>query len=325
MHPSFLQYLIDPATGEELKLITKKEEGGDVVEGELRSASNSYPIVRGIPRFAGFIDNGSYAASFGFEWNKWPRLQFEAENIGRPMQGHTLRMWEKITGQTGNDLSGQVIADFGCGPGRFLDIVRRKGGIAIGLDMSSAVEAAKRNFPDDQKVLICQADVLHSPIKPGSIDGVFSIGVLHHTAAPQTGFREMVKTVKPGGWIALAVYGPGGHYGDKLVNSYRRLFKKLAPAFGYWPPLAYTYLTVYLIRPFLKVPILKYPANILKLFFPFINLPDRRWAILDTFDSITPSNQSVHSVYEVFHWFKDENLKNIEPSEWGAPATRAIK
>jgi SAM-dependent methyltransferase len=325
MNVSFLEYLIDPKTGENLELLIKKEDGGEVIEGELRSKSNTYPIVRGIPRFAGFTDNGGYAESFGFEWNKWPRLQFEDENVGRPMQGHTLKMWEQITGQANTNLAGKVFADFGCGPGRFLDIVRKKGGKAIGLDMSSAVEAAKKNFPNDPNVLICQADVLQSPIKQGSMDGTFSIGVLHHTSSPQTGFKEMVKTVKPGGWIALAVYGPGGHYADKLVNFYRRLFKKLAPTFSYWPPLAYTYFTVYGIQPFLRVPILKYPANILKMFFPFINLPDRRWTILDTFDSITPTNQSVHGAYEVYHWFKDANLKNIEPSEWGAPTTRAIK
>jgi SAM-dependent methyltransferase len=325
MNLSFLKYLVDPKTGENLELLVKKEENGDVLEGELKSPSNTYLIVRGIPRFAGYSDNGGYAESFGFEWNKWPRLQFEDENIGRPMQGHTLKMWEQVTGQYQTNLTGKVIADFGCGPGRFLDIVRKKGSKVIGLDMSSAVEAAKKNFPNDPNVLICQADILQSPIKPGSMDGVFSIGVLHHTSSPQTGFKEMVKAAKSGAWVALAVYGPGGHYGDKLVNAYRRLFKKLAPTFGYWPPLIYTYFVTYCIQPFLTVPIFKYPANVLKLFFPFVNLPDVRWTILDTFDSITPSNQSSHSVYEVYHWFKDENLKNIEPSEWCAPATRAIK
>jgi SAM-dependent methyltransferase len=325
MNTSFLKYLFDPQTGENLELTVQKEENGEIIEGELRSASHVYPIVRGIPRFAGFADNGGYAASFGFEWNKWPRLQFEDENIGRPMQGHTLKMWEQITGQAKTDLSGKLIADFGCGSGRFLDIVKKKGGRAIGLDMSSAVEAARKNFPNDPDVLICQADILQSPIKPGSMDGTFSIGVLHHTSSPQTGFQEMAKSVKPGGWIALAVYGSGGHYGGKLTNRYRQLFKKLAPAFGHWPPLIYTYFTVYLIRPFLKVPILKYPANVLQIFFPFINLPDIRWSILDTFDSITPSNQSGHSAYEVYHWFKNAGLREIEPSEWGAPTTRAIK
>jgi len=63
------------------------------------------------------------------------------------MQGHTLKMWEQVTGQYKTDLAGKVIADFGCGPGRFLDIVRKKGGKVIGLDMSSAVEAAKKKFP----------------------------------------------------------------------------------------------------------------------------------------------------------------------------------
>jgi len=72
MNLSFLKYLVDPKTGENLELLVKKEENGDVLEGELKSPSNTYLIVRGIPRFAGYSDNGGYAESFGFEWNKWP-------------------------------------------------------------------------------------------------------------------------------------------------------------------------------------------------------------------------------------------------------------
>jgi len=53
----------------------------------------SYPIIRGI-RFA---KSEAYSKSFGYEWNKWPRVQFESENKGKPMQGHTTAMWNKIT------------------------------------------------------------------------------------------------------------------------------------------------------------------------------------------------------------------------------------
>lgn len=148
MHEKHLDLLRCPLTGERLNLIPDEvNSNGMVVTGKLVSQSDRvYPIVRGVPRF---VDSEHYASSFGYEWSRWPRVQFESENIGRPLEGHTTRMWEIITNSKMRDLAGMRIVEFGCGPGRFLDVVRRKGGVAIGIDISVAVEAARRNFPDD--------------------------------------------------------------------------------------------------------------------------------------------------------------------------------
>src|SRR3954468_11188570 len=148
MHPKFLPFLCCPESREPLTLHADRTlASGMVLSGELRSASGKrYPIVRGIPRF---VAAEQYASSFGFEWTRWPRVQFESENVGRPMEGHTTRMWERITGAGLGDVAGKTIVDFGCGPGRFLDVVRRKGGLAVGIDLSAAVDAARRNFRDD--------------------------------------------------------------------------------------------------------------------------------------------------------------------------------
>lgn len=309
MHKSFLPYLADPKTGEPLALEVERAEGDEVIEGSLRSASNRYPIVRGVPRFAG----DEYAASFGYQWNRWARVQFESENRGKPMQGHTKAMWERITGLGEGNLAGSVIAEFGCGPGRFLEVVRMKGGRAIGLDLSSAVEAAAENFKNDPDVLICQADILHPPIKSKSLDGSFSIGVLHHTPDPQGGFQRLAASVKPGGWVSVAVYGKGGYYDFPTVTVYRRLFKFLWPIAGHYPPLAYAYFACYVVRPCTRIPLL---GSLLKVAFPHVRLPDADWSVLDTFDSVTPSYQSTHESYEVFQWFKRLGLVSIEPSDW---------
>ena len=125
MNPAFLKVLSDPATGEELELRAERSQDGNVIEGSFVSHSNCYPIVRGVPRFAGYGTEG-YVSSFSYQWNKWSRVQFESDNAGGPMEGHTLRMWERITGIEDSDLGEQLVADFGCGPGRFIDIARRK-------------------------------------------------------------------------------------------------------------------------------------------------------------------------------------------------------
>ncbi len=238
MHLSFLPYLVDPETVEPLELKVEHREGDVVLKGALSSKMRSYPIVRGIPRFAGYETDGDYSRSFGYQWNRWRKVQFESENAGKPMQGHTLHMWQRITALETDSLEEQVIGDFGCGSGRFLEVVRLKKGRAIGLDLSQAVEAAADHFRHDPQVLICQADILKPPIKPESLDGAFSIGVLHHTPQPAKGFEVMARTVKTGGWISVSVYGKGGYYDFPTVKLYRSLFKALWPWCRQYPPLA---------------------------------------------------------------------------------------
>ncbi len=78
----------------------------------------------------------------------------------------------------------------GCVSGRFIDVVRKKGGVGIGVDFSSAVEAAAHNFKKDDDVCICQTDALNLPIQKNCVDGAFSIGVLHHSPQPGAGLNS---------------------------------------------------------------------------------------------------------------------------------------
>src|ERR1700742_3608660 len=130
MHPKFLDILRCPESGDPLVLHSRHVNHlGMVMTGMLTAPSGRcYPIVRGVPRF---VAAENYAASFGYEWNRWPRVQVEAENQERPMAGHTTRMWERITAAPQEKIQGRTLIDFGCGPGRFIDVVRRKGGIAV--------------------------------------------------------------------------------------------------------------------------------------------------------------------------------------------------
>jgi hypothetical protein len=92
------------------------------------------------------------------------------------------------------------------------------------------------------------------------------------------------------------------------------LFKLLWPLFGNLAPLAYSQLVARAIYPLTKVPVL---GPLMRLLFPMARLPDVRWRVLDTFDAVTPSYQSTHESYEIFQWFRQEALAEIEPSDWG--------
>ena len=321
MHPKFLNLLCCPETGESLSLdATVTLDNGIVWSGWLRGDSgNSYPIVRGVPRF---VDRQQYAASFGWEWSRWPRVQFESENVCRPMAGHTTRMWERITGATGDDVRGRTIVDFGCGPGRFLDVVRRQGGMAVGIDLSDAVDAARANFADDPDVLIVQADLLRPPFCEGAFDGGFSIGVLHHTPEPQRGVAEMARTVRRGGWVSCCVYPKGDFYDYPSVRRFRRLHGALSGTFEFLPALLYAYFAAYVLAPsfrFLKGWGLRRAVDYVERnWLVSLWIKDAQWRVLDTFDAITPEIATTHTEQEVAKWLTAAGCETVRRTSWCA-------
>jgi SAM-dependent methyltransferase len=322
MHERFLDYLADPVTKERLTLRAEQSSGEVIETGSLISSHATYPIVRGIPRFVPF-DQDNYARSFGYQWRRWPRLQFEAENKNTAMAGYTRGMWERITGITEAPFKPEdVILDIGCGPGRFTDVVRAKGASAIALDYSQAVEVARRNFNDDDRVCVVQGDALNLPVRSGSLAGAFSIGVLHHTPDPKRGVAQAVQTLREGGWFAVSVYPKRGYYNFPTVQMWRRLFQALWPVTGHYPALAYSYAATYMLRPFGRFPVIR---NAIRLPFPSVYLPDIRWSVLDTFDSVTPSFQSGHDGEEVSSWLVSAALEEVVPGDWGSTTFRGRK
>jgi SAM-dependent methyltransferase len=328
MHEKHLHLLRCPNTGQSLRLIAEQTlPNGMIITGKLVSPSGEvYPIVRGIPRF---VDSEHYAASFGYEWSRWPRVQFESENEGRPMQGHTTRMWEIITGSEERDIVGKKIVEFGCGPGRFLDVVRRKGGIAVGIDISQAVEAARRNFPDDEDVLIVQGDIYNPPFGPGMFDGGYTIGVLHHTPVPERGLAALAGTVKQGGWVSSVVYPKQGFYAYPSVARLRKINNRLKPYLGYRLAVLYAYFSAYWLTPFfsflLKGRFARAARFLEEHWLPCLYIPDVRWRVLDVFDGITPEIASTHTRTEVINWMKRAGCQDFTFPSWGDTAIVGIK
>ncbi len=335
MHPKFVPILRCPVTGSGLSLSVEEYDGKGMVRTGVLTAADGvtrYPVVNGVPRF---VSAQRYSGSFGYEWRRWPRVQFEADNAGRPMQGHTARMFRSVTEWEPDQLKGKLVVEFGCGSGRFLDQVRRCGGIAVGMDMSAAVEAARENFSADSDVLIVQGDILNPPFQPGSFDLAYSIGVLHHTPDPAQGLARLVSMVRPGGKLACCVYPKGGLYDHPSVHFLRNLHAKLGERLGRrfatGAALAYSYcsagLLYHLLRLVGNAPLLG-PRAVFALetrFLVNVPLPDLRWRILDVFDAITPHFASTHTGEEVKGWFAAAGCGDIRQTVWCATSFVAAR
>lgn len=102
-----------------------------------------------------------------------------------------------------------LVFDIGCGPGRVLGFLARKGIRCIGLDRSRvSVGLAVERYSRPGAV----ADNLHLPFADETADAVISDGVIHHTVDPRAAFVENCRVLKPGGRMYLAVYKPSGRY-----------------------------------------------------------------------------------------------------------------
>jgi SAM-dependent methyltransferase len=102
-----------------------------------------------------------------------------------------------------------LVLDVGCGPGRVLGFLSRRGLRCIGIDRSRvSIARAVTRFARPGVV----ADNLHLPIADSVADVIISDGVIHHTADPRAAFTENLRILKPGGKFYLGVYKPSGRY-----------------------------------------------------------------------------------------------------------------
>src|SRR6266404_325321 len=161
-----LEILCCPKCGGNL---TDSQRGAvDIIEGELHcdGCGALYPVTNGIPRF---VEPDNYASSFGYQWNLFRKEQLDTYN------GTTLssdRLWSE-TGWTGDDLKEKWVLDAGCGAGRFLDAASQSEGQIVGIDISSAIDAAKENLEGRENVHFVQASIYALPFPEGTFDFVY--------------------------------------------------------------------------------------------------------------------------------------------------------
>ncbi len=219
-------------------------------------------------------------ALYAYIWDQFNRIQWTQFSDDHFMK------WSPLPDS--NIFKEKIVLDAGCGSGRACRSMLFQGAKkVVGIDMGKGCisNTNERNKDFSGRLEVKLASVLDVPYPDNTFDIVHCDEVLHHTTNPKKGFSELVRVLKPGGKIIIAVYGRGGFMNFAIYSA--RLFRRLIP-------LKWTF---YLCKLISKNPVVWY-------------------SILDCM--YVPIRENYYE-HEIRRWFEDYNFDNIirMDSAWG--------
>lgn len=289
-------------------------------EGESFELRGENFVVRdGIPRSVKLhsATQAQTSDAFGFKWHK--RDTFESDQGRARMREWLYERYGRVTQEPWFSEHGDapIVVDAGCGAALsaielFGDALRRVR--YVGVDVSAAVEVAAARFRErGYPGAFLQADLGALPFAAGSVDLVFSEGVLHHTDSTENALRSVSRLLKPGGRILFYVYrkkGPIREFSDDYV---REKMQRMTPEEGWNAMTPLTKLGIALgeLNAEIDIPepidLLEIPAgriNVQRLFY---------WHVLKAF------YRPDHTVEELNHinfdWFAPANAHRQTPEQ----------
>lgn len=313
---NLVDQLICPSTGQPLQLSQTTTHGDGAQESVLSTPDGfqRYPVKAGIPRF---VPAENYADSFGYQWNKYARLQLDSANGSTNSRDR----FYSITEWQPQQLAGARVLDVGCGAGRFAEIALAAGAEVTAIDLSGAVDACKNNLSDAPHLDVVQASIYDLPFRPESFDFVYSIGVIQHTPDPERSVKQICKLVKPGGQIGLWIYDRNwksylGTLGFKyLLRPWtKRMSRDQVEAFSNYLEKLCWPVNRRARRWGLpgKVIMRMLPVSCFHLqSVPLSDEDFREWVRLDTFDMYSPAHDHPQKVAKVESWLREAGFVDI--------------
>ena len=295
----FIQTLRSPVNDNPLKL-----EGNLLIDDD----TNSFPIVNEIPRF---VEAENYAESFGYQWNIFDKIQLDRFNNNNLSS----KRFYKNTRWNDEMLKDSNLLEVGSGAGRFTEVLLKTQVNLYSIDYSNSVEANWKNNKVIRDFFLAQANIYNLPFKKGFFDFVFCFGVIQHTPNPRDGFFSMLNHLKDGGQIAIDVYAKNWKtifiskywvrpFTKKMNN--QKLLELVEWYVPIWFPISSFLLKVPYFGKFLAqiIPI----SNHSKLYPQLSKKELVEWAILDTFDMLSPEYDNPQSLNTLRKWAAEAKL-----------------
>jgi SAM-dependent methyltransferase len=138
------------------------------------------------------------AKSYGYGCQHFGNLEGESDARER---------WyfaERMRPHPPESFDGRLVLDVGSGSGIHSARAAEAGAAVVAVDLSVAIDGARRNLP--REILTVQADAEHLPFDHGTFDFIMSLGVLHHLPDPEAALRSLVPYVRVDGHVHLYLY-----------------------------------------------------------------------------------------------------------------------
>ncbi|MGQ0810065.1 MAG: class I SAM-dependent methyltransferase [Nitrospiraceae bacterium] len=163
--------------------------------------------------------------AFGFKWRQ--RKTFEGNAMLANMRAWLMERYGNVAESQWIKEHGKqpLILDAGCGAAMsalelFGDVLGKAR--YLGVDISTAVDVAAARFAEKGVAAgFLQTDLSQLPLSPGSVDVIFSEGVLHHADSTEQAFSALAKLLKPGGRFLFYIYrkkGPVREFTDDYIR-----------------------------------------------------------------------------------------------------------
>ena len=218
-------------------------------------------------------------ADFGEQWTRYRDNEgfYGSQDLFADILGPLLRPEE---------IEGKDVADIGSGTGRIVRMLLNAGARrVVAVEPSEAFDVLVdnlRSFRDRVEFVRGPGEALP---QVGSLDAVFSIGVLHHIPDPDPVVRAAYRALKPGGRFVVWLYGKEGSRLYLALLAPLRLFARSAPhwlvatlAWVLYLPLA---LYIRLCR-WLPLPLRRYMTEVIGKMSP-----DKRRLVI--YDQLNPT------------------------------------
>ncbi len=111
-----------------------------------------------------------------------------------------------------------TIVDVGCGTGLLGEALRAAGSTVVGVDESIGMLRECRRHG---RLACCCGRSAQLPIASASVDAAICVATLHHLYAPEVArrtLREMLRIVKPNGWVLVWDHNPLNPYWPCLMR-----------------------------------------------------------------------------------------------------------
>lgn len=305
MHSDLVDLLRCPWTGEQLELESAQLDGSRIRSGWLvsRESRQRYPIREFIPRF---VPESNYADNFGMQWNLFRQTQLDSHS-GQSISSE--RFW-RATGWTPASMRGQWVLDCGCGAGRFAEVALGAGAKVVALDYSSAAHACYANLSHHPNLHVVQGDIYALPFVRCFFPFVYSLGVLQHTPDVKRAFASLAPMVAPGGKLCADFYEMTWKH-RLLPRHFLRVFttrmskQRLFALCRRWvPPLLSVSQRLGRIPRIGRLLVRGMPVADYTGLYPLDQQQLEEWALLDTFDWLSPKYDQPQKRNDVAQWIE---------------------